>query len=133
MPLAPLENIHNQATSGIACDHRFWTSHTIGLHQLWHDIMSLEKKIFSENVGGGMPSSPLDNIQCPTTSGVDAIMAIVQHIQLNNVGGSMLSSPLDNIHYRTVTGMACHHRPLIEHTVRQRREWQSIISLRHYK
>ena len=70
IPSAPLENIHNQATSGIACDHHSWKSHTIGLHRVWHAIMSLEKHILSYTIGVGMPSSTLDNIHCPTTSGM---------------------------------------------------------------
>ena len=41
----------------------------------------------------------------------------------------MTSPPLDSTHGRTMSGVACHHRLWVAHTVKRRRAWHDIIAL----
>ena len=89
----------------------------------------------SNDVGRGMPSSPLGSTHGRTTSGVAChnhlkaahlversrawheITAFRQHTRLIDVGGGMLSSPMGSTHGRTTSGVACHYSPWMANTV----------------
>ena len=145
---------HDQTTSGMACHHRLWVaqtierrqawhsiiafglSHIVGWRRAWHAIIALGRQTWSNDVGLGMTSPPLDSTHGRTTSGVasnrrllvahmverhrawHAIIVLRRQTRSNNVGRGMPSPPLDNIHGRTTSGVACHHSPWIAHTVR---------------
>ena len=70
MPSPPLDSTHGQTTSGVTCHHRLWAARTVERHRVWHDITAFGQHTRSNNVGSGMPSSPLDGKHSRTTSGV---------------------------------------------------------------
>ena len=47
-------------SSGVACHHGHWTPHTIERSRSSHAIIVLERQTRLNDVGRGMPSSPLD-------------------------------------------------------------------------
>ena len=87
MQTSPLGNTHGQTTSGVAYQHRLWTAHgrktscVASHHLLWtahtverrrarYAITAFGKHTRSNDVGRGMPSSPLGSTHGRTTSGV---------------------------------------------------------------
>ena len=142
----PLGSTHGRTTSGVACHHRLWAAHTVGRSRAWHAIIALEQHTQSNDVGRGMPSSPLVSINGQTTSGVvcphrlwvahtverrrawRAIIAFGQHIRSIDVGCGMPSSPLDSTDGQPTSGVACHHRLWDANTVERRRAWHPIIA-----
>ena len=102
---------------------------------MWHDITTLGQHTRLNDVGRGMPSSPLESIHSRTTLGVafhhipwtanaaerrrawHEITALGLHAPSNDVGRGMTSSPLDCSHGRTTSGVAGHHRVWTAHTV----------------
>ena len=67
--LSPLGSTQGRTTSGLACHHRLWAAHTVRLRRAWHDITALGQHTWSDNVGRGMTSPPLDSTYGRTTSG----------------------------------------------------------------
>ena len=65
-----LDNTHSRTTSGVACHHRLWATHTIERRQAWHDIIDLAPQTPSNNVKRGMPSSSLGSTNDRAMSGV---------------------------------------------------------------
>ena len=59
MPSSPVGNTHGRTTSGVACRHRLWTAHTVGRRRRWHAIIAYGQHTRSNDIGRGMPSSPL--------------------------------------------------------------------------
>ncbi len=125
----PLGSTHGRTTSGVACHHRLWAAHTVERRRAWHAIIAFGQHTRSNDVGRGMPSSPLGSTHGRTTSGVachhrlwahtverrlawHAIFAFLQHTRSNDVGRGMPSSPFDSIDGRPSSGVACHLRPL---------------------
>ena len=102
------------------------------------------------DVGRGMPSSPLASTNDRTTPGVGChhrlwavqtvercralhnIIALGRQTRTNDVRHDMPSPPLDSTHGRTALGMACHCHPWTANTVEQRRAWNAIISFGKY-
>ena len=96
MPSRPLESTHGRKTSGVACHHHLRAAQTVGRRRAWHSIVALGRQIsrmtsgvechhllqawhaitvlgqhtWSNDVGRGMPSPPLDSTHGRTTSGV---------------------------------------------------------------
>ena len=70
MPSSPLGSTHGRTTSGVACHHCPWTANTIKRRLAWHAIISFGQHKWSNDVGRGMPSSPLGSTHGRTTSGV---------------------------------------------------------------
>ena len=128
MTLPPLDSTHGRqlrawhditalgqhtssATSGVASHHRRWLAHTVGRRRPWHEITALGQHTLSNDIGRGMPSSPLGITHDRTTSGVTCnhrlwtahtvrlcgawhdINAFGQHTRSNDVGCGMPSSP----------------------------------------
>ena len=151
VPASPLCSTHGRTTSGVACHHRLWAAHTVGRSRAWHAILALVQHTQSNDVGRGMPSSPLVSINGQTTSGVvcphrlwvahtverrrawRAIIAFGQHIRSIDVGCGMPSSPLGSTHGCTTSGVACHHRLWATHTVERRRVWHAIIAFGQHR
>ena len=135
MTSPPLDCTHGRTTAGESCHHRLWEAPTIKRRQEWHEITALGQHTRSNDVGRGMPSSPLDNTHGPTTSSVTChhhlwtahtvrlrrawhdITAFGQHSRSNEVRHDMPSPPLHCTHGRTTSGVACHHRPWTAHMV----------------
>ena len=110
MTSPPLESIHGRQ------------------HRAWHDISAVVQHTRSDDVGCGMPSSPLGSTNGQTASGLACqhrpwtagtvrrhrawhdITALLQHTRSNDVGPGMTSLPLDGMHGRTTLGVAYHHR-----------------------
>ena len=110
----------------------------------WHDIIALELHAWSDDIGRGMISYPLEGKHGRTTSGVTchhrlwiaytverrrvwhAIIAFGQLTRSNDVGHCMTSPPLDRTHCRTTSSVTCQHRLWTAHTVERRRAWHSI-------
>ena len=61
MPSSPLDSTHGRATSGVTCHHRLWAAHRVKQCRAWHAIISLGQHTRSDDVGRGLPSSPLDS------------------------------------------------------------------------
>ena len=111
-----LYSTHGRTTSGVACHHRLWAAHMVGLRRAWHDIIALGQHTRSKDVGRGMPSPPLGRTHGRTTSSVavhhcswtahtverrrawHAIIAFVQHTRSNDVGRDMPLPPSDSTH-----------------------------------
>ena len=110
--------------SGVACHHRFWAAktverrptwhaiiavglaHTVGRCQAWHAIIALGRKTQSNNVGCGMPSSPLGSTKGRTTSGVASHHRLWAAKTIEQGRGSMPSPPLDYKDGRTTSSVA---------------------------
>ena len=69
MPSPPWDSTHGHTTSGVACHNRLMAAHTVERRQAWHDITSFGQHTRSNDVGRGMPSSPLGSTHNRTTSG----------------------------------------------------------------
>ena len=118
MRSSPLGSTDDRTTSRVACDHSPWTANTAKQRQGWHAIIAFGQHKRSNDIGHGMPSSPLDYKHGRTVSGLachhhlwaaltvgrrlawHAIIAIGQHTQSNDVGRGMTSPPLDCTHGR---------------------------------
>ena len=70
MPSSPLGSTNDRTKSGVACHHRLWVAQMVERRRAWHDITALGLHTRLDNVGRGMPSSPLDSTHDRTTSGV---------------------------------------------------------------
>uniref|UniRef100_A0A494G8Q1 Uncharacterized protein n=1 Tax=Solanum lycopersicum TaxID=4081 RepID=A0A494G8Q1_SOLLC len=91
-----------------------------GRRRAWHAITALGQHTWSDDVGRGMPSLPLDSTSGRTTSGVACrhgpstphteerhrawhdIITFGQHTRLNYVGRAKPSSPLGSTNAHTV-------------------------------
>ena len=131
----------------MACHHRPLAPHTVRRRRTWHAIIASGQHTRSNDVGRGIPSSPLGSTDGRTTSAVachhrlwaahtvgrrralHAIIALGQHRRLDDFGRGMPSSPLDSTDGRPSYGVACHHRPWTAQTVERRRTCHVIIAL----
>ena len=59
MPSSPLGSTYGRSTSGVACHHRLWAALTVGRRRAWHVIITIGEHTQSNDVGRGMPASPL--------------------------------------------------------------------------
>ena len=76
MPSLLLESIHSRTTSSVASYYRPCTEHTIKCYWAWHACIALRQLTRSDNVGSGMPQSPLDSMYTWTTLCIHAIIAL---------------------------------------------------------
>ena len=70
MPSLPLGSTHGRTTSGMACHHSLWTANTVEQCREWHAIITFGQHTRSNDVGRGIPSSPLGSTHGRTMSGV---------------------------------------------------------------
>ena len=151
MPSSPLGRTNGRTASGMACHRRLWAAHTVELRQAWHAIIAFVKQKWPNDVGRGMPSSPLGSTHGRMTSGMayhnrlkaahtverhrawHDITAFGQHTGSNDVGRGMPSSPLDSTHGRKTSGVACHHLLWTAQTVGRRRAWHAIIAFGQHR
>ena len=116
IPSPPLDSTHGRMTSGVACHHCPWTAHIFELSRAWRAIIALERQTRLNDVRGGMPSSPLDNTNYRSSSGVALhhhlwtthtvdvawhdITALELHARSDDIGRGLTSPPLDSAHGR---------------------------------
>ena len=118
----PLDSTHSQMTLGVACHHLLWTAHNVERHRALHAIFAFGRHTRLNNVGRGMPSSPLGSTQGQTTLGVARhhnpwtarmvkqcqalhdITAFGKHTRSNDVKSGMQPSPLGSTNSRTTLG-----------------------------
>ena len=130
-----LDCTHDQSTSGVARHHLSWTTHTIGNVRRGMTSPLLRQHTRSNDVGRGMPSSPLGSTHGRTTSGVAChhrlwasrrvgrrqawhdITTLRQNTWSNDVGCCITSPPLDCTHDQSTLGVARHQRSWTTHTV----------------
>ena len=135
MPSPPLDSIHDRTTSGMTCHHHLWAAHMIERRRVRHAVITFRQHKRSNDVGRGMPSSPLGSTHDRTTPGVAChhrlwatqtvkrrrawhdLTALGLHARSDDVGHGMTSQPSDITHGRTTSGVALHHRPWTTHKV----------------
>ena len=61
MQSSPLGSTDSRTASGVACHHRPWTANMVEQRWAWHAIIALGQHTWSDDVGCGMTSLPLDN------------------------------------------------------------------------
>ena len=114
MTSSPLESTHGRSMSGVASHTRPWKAYTIRRCWAWHAIIALGQHTRSDDVGRGMPSSPLGSTYGRTALAVACLISIGQHSWSDDVRRDMPSSLLDN----TLVG--------------KRLAWHAIITLGHH-
>ena len=70
MPSTPRDNTHRRTMLGVSCYHHLSVAQTVRRRWAWHAITALGQHTWSDDVGRGMPSPPLDSTHGRTTSGV---------------------------------------------------------------
>ena len=70
MTSSPLDYTYSRTTSGVARHHHPWTAHTVEQRRAWHAIIAFGKHTRSNDVGRGIPSSPLGCTNGRMTLGV---------------------------------------------------------------
>ena len=116
----------------------------------WYAINAYVQHKQSDDVGQGIPSSPLYSTHNQITSSVEchhllwtthtnkvhwtwhAIIALGEISRSNAVGHRMLVWSLDSTHDQMMSSVACHNHPSTTHTIRLRRPWHTIFTLRHH-
>ena len=98
MTSPPLDNTHGRMTWGVEYHHRLWAAHTVEGRRAWHAITAFGQHTRSNDVGHGMPSSPLGSTHSRTTSGVAFHHHLWTTHTVGNVGRRMTSPPLDSTH-----------------------------------
>ena len=68
--ILPLDSTHGPTISSVACHHCPWRANTITLRRVWHAIITLGQHTRLDDVGRGIPSSPLEIIHDQTTLGM---------------------------------------------------------------
>ena len=70
MPSLPLDGKHGRTKYSVECHQLLGTTQMKGRRRAWHAITALGQHTWSDDVGRGMPSLPLDSTHGRTTSGV---------------------------------------------------------------
>uniref|UniRef100_A0A494GAC6 Uncharacterized protein n=1 Tax=Solanum lycopersicum TaxID=4081 RepID=A0A494GAC6_SOLLC len=118
MPSSPLGSTYGRTTSEVACYYLLWEALTVERRRAWHANITFEQHTPSNDVGRGMPASPLGSTHTHTVEqrrAWHAITTLGHHTRSDDFGRGMLSSPLGSTNSRTPSGVACHHRPWIAH------------------
>ena len=147
LPSPPINNTLGRTTLGMARHHNPLKVHTVGLRRECHNITAFGQHIRSNEVGHGMPSSPLGSTHGRTTLGVAChhilwtahtvelyrvwfyVTAVGLHAQSNDVGRRIPSLPLRSTHSQTTLCLARHHRLWTTHSAEGHRVWNAIITV----
>ena len=104
----------------MACHYRLWEAQMVGRHRALHTIIAFGLHTQLNDVGRGMPSSPIGSTHGRTTLGMachychwntymiilrwskHSIISLGQHTLLDVLGCGMPSLPLDGKHGRTM-------------------------------
>ena len=99
LPSSPLGSTFFRMTSGMACNHRPWETHTVGgIVKVCHHY-SRKAYIVGQRQAW------------------QVIIALVQNTRSNVVGCGMPAWPLGSTHGQMTMGVSCHHRPWETQTV----------------
>ena len=117
----------------------------VELPRAWHTIMNLGQHTRSENIGHGMPLSPLNNVHMIKRRRVWlAIISLqkktrsehLRHKMLSSplecthgkmmLGVEMLSSPFDSTHGRMTSSIKCHYFPMDRTHYQMISTWHAI-------
>ena len=130
MTSPPLDSTHARTTSGVPCHHRLLEAHTIERRRAWHAIIAFGQHKRSNDIGHGIPSSPLDTMNGRTTSGVACHNHhwAAQMVERCRAWHAILS--LGSTHCRKPSGVAFNHGPWIAHTVERRWAWHALTALK---
>uniref|UniRef100_A0A3Q7FJY0 Uncharacterized protein n=1 Tax=Solanum lycopersicum TaxID=4081 RepID=A0A3Q7FJY0_SOLLC len=131
MPSLLLETIHGWTTSGVASYYRPCIEHTIKCCWAWHACIALRQPTRSDNVGRGMPQSPLDSMYTWTTLCMHDIIALGLYTWSDDIGRGMPECPLGSTHGRTTSGMTFHYRLRKAHTGSTQSRKASIVKCHH--
>ena len=129
----------------MACHQRLWTAHTKERRRACHDITALGQHTWSNDIGRGMTSPPMDSRDNRqrrawhdiTTIGLHTvgrrqafhdITDLGQHTRSDYVRRGMTSSPLYGTHDRTTSSVGFHYRLWAAQKVELRRAWHAIIA-----
>ena len=129
MTSTPLDSTHGRKTSGMTCQHRLWTTHTVERHWAWHAIIAFGQHTRSNDVGCGMTSPPLDSTNGRTTSGMTFHHRLWAAHTVKRRWRGMTSPPLDSTHGQLTSCITCHHRLWTPHSVKRHRVWHAIIAV----
>ena len=100
MSSLPLGSTDGRMASGVACHHRLWGAHKIERRRALHAIIAFGQHTWSDDVGRGMTSPPLDSTHVRQRwAWHDDITALGQHTR------------------SATSGVTLHHRPWTAHTV----------------
>ena len=130
MPSSPLDGKHGRTTLGVACHHCLWAAQTIERRRAWHAIIALGRQRWSNNIGRGMPLSPLASTHSRTTSGVACHHRLWAAHTVERCRVAKTSPPLVSTHGRTTSSVARHHHLWAAHTIERRRAWHAIIAFK---
>ena len=125
----PRDSTNEMMTSGVACHHCPWTVHTVGRCRAWHEITALGLHAWSDYIGRGMTSPPLDSTHGRTALG----MACHCHpwtantVEQRRAWNAIIS--FGKYARSTLSGVACHHGPWTPHTIERSQSWHAIIAL----
>ena len=133
MQSSPLGSTHDRMTSGVACHHRLWAAHTVEQHHAWHDIIAFGQHTWSEDVGRGMTSPPLESTHGGQRRAWHAITVLRKHTRSDDVRRDMPSPPLDSTNSRTTSGVACNHRPWMANMAERHWAWHAIIAFGQHR
>ena len=124
----PLGSTHSRMTSGMACHHIPWTTHTVGRSRIWHAIIALRLHTRTDDVRHGMSSWYLCTHSW-TTSGVanNPCLWTVHKIGRRRAWNALIA--LDFTHDQTTSVVACHHSPWIAHTIERLQAWHARVAL----
>ena len=81
MTSPPLDCTISRTTFVVACHHCGWAAHTIERRRAWHDITSFGMHAWSDDVGRGITSPPLDSTLGRQRRAWHEITAFGQHTQ----------------------------------------------------
>ena len=105
MTSPPLYSTHGRTTSGVACHHRFWAAHTVERRRAWHVLIAFGQHTRSNDVGRGMPSSPLAAHTVERRRAWHVLIAFGQHTRSKDVWRGMPLLPLGNTNGLTTSGV----------------------------
>uniref|UniRef100_A0A3Q7IU90 Reverse transcriptase domain-containing protein n=1 Tax=Solanum lycopersicum TaxID=4081 RepID=A0A3Q7IU90_SOLLC len=128
MPSSPLCSTNGRTTTGVACLHYLWAAHKVQQRRAWHAITTFGQHKRSNDVGRGMPASPLGSTHDRNTSGMACHHRLWKYKRSNNIGRGMPSLPFGSTHGRTTSSVACHHGPWTAHTIERRQAWHDITA-----
>ena len=100
MPSSPLGSTDVRTTTSVAFNHRLWTSS----HSKTASGVACHNRPWTANT-------------IEPRRAWHAIIAFGQHTRSNNVECGITSPLLDSTHGRTSSGVVCHHRLWVAHTV----------------
>ena len=108
-------------------------AHKIERCRAWHDITSLGMHAWSDDIGRGITSLPLDSTLVRQRRAWHEITAFGQHTRSNDIGNGIPSSPLGSTHGQTTLGVVLYHRLWIAHTVKRCWTWHDITAFGQHK